>query len=299
VTDFGAVGGALLGLLALLLIVGAGVLVGAALGVEDPADLLLSVYVVAYAEVVGLSLLLSASGAFTRGALIGGVAVLFGIAAAVWVLTGARRIPRINIGRLRHLIATPQSLILAVGVGLAFAYVLALLLGTPPNGWDPLNYHLSRVAFWLQSHRVGYIEPTYDERLNLNPPNGEIGSAFALGVTHDEVVTGAVQFFAAVACAAAIVALARRVGLSAREGVFGALLFLSLPIVLLQASLSKNDLVVASLLLTAGFFVLGDRPRDATFAALATALAVGTKTHSTASSFSSCWPRSRDPFASE
>ena len=277
-TDFGAVSGALFGLLALLLIVGAGVLVSAMLGVEGPGSLLLTTYVVGYAEVVVLSLLLSLSGALTQGGLLGGVVALFAIAAAAWGLVGSPRLARIELRQLRPLVDTPQVLALAVAVAIALVYVLALLLGTPPNGWDPLNYHLPRVAFWLQSQRIGYVEPTYDERLNLNPPNGEIGSAFALGVTHDEVATGAVQFVAALACAITVAALARRIGLTVREAVFGALLFLTLPIVLLQASLSKNDLVVASLLLAAAYFVLGERRRDAALAAIATVLAVSTKT---------------------
>jgi Glycosyltransferase family 87 len=278
VKDFRGVGGALLGLLALLLIVGAGVLVSVEVRVEGAAALLLTVYVVGFAEVVGLSLLLSLSGALTRGGLVGGTALVFGIAAAVWVWKGMRPFPRIELRRLQRLVDTPQSLALAVAATVALGYVLALLLGTPPNGWDPLNYHLSRVAFWLQSHRIGYIEPAYDERMNLNLPNGEIGSAFALGVTRNEMTTGLVQFFAALASAVAVAGLARRIGMSAREAAFGALLFLTLPIVILQASLSKNDLVVASLLLVAAYFLLGDRRRDAALAALATALAVGTKT---------------------
>ena len=154
---------------------------------------------------------------------------------------------------------------------------MALILGTPPNGWDPLNYHLPRAAFWLQSHRIGYIEPTYDARLNFNPPNGEIGLAFVLAVTRNEMLVGFVQFFAGLACGVGVYALARRLDLSRVEAAFGSLLFLSLPIVLLQASLSKNDLVVASFLVAATVFVLGNRRRDIGLAALATALAVGTK----------------------
>src|SRR6478736_3424356 len=107
-TDFAGVSAALLGLLALLLIVGAGVLVGATLRVEGPAALVLTVYVVGYAEVVALSLFLSLSEALTRVALIAGVMILAGIAVAVWVLTGMRRLPRIDLRPLRGLIAAPQ-----------------------------------------------------------------------------------------------------------------------------------------------------------------------------------------------
>lgn len=266
--------GALLGVLALLLILGGGALVSAALRREGLVATALTIYVVGWTVIVALSLLLSASRALTQGALVAGAVVFFVLALGMWGLVGA---PRPALARISG-IGAPASAALAVVVALAFAYVLALIFGTPPNGWDPLNYHLARVAFWLQSHRIGYIEPTYDERLDLNPPNAEIGAAFALGVTHNELFVGLVQYFAALASSAAVFGLGRRVGLTVPEGVFGALLFLSLPIVALQASLAKNDLVVASLLLAAAYFVLGNTRRDLGLALLATALAVGTKT---------------------
>src|SRR5512133_3427202 len=181
------VSGALFGLSALLLVVGAGSLVAAML-------------------------------------LIAGVVLLFLGAAGAWILLGAPRLHRIDLGSLKRVLDSRLCLVLAVAVAIGLAYVLALLLGTPPNGWDPLNYHLARVAFWLQAKRVGYIEPTYDERLNLNLPNAEIGSGFALGITHDEVFTGVVQFVAALMCAVAVFGIARRIGLARREAAFGALL---------------------------------------------------------------------------
>ncbi len=168
-------------------------------------------------------------------------------------------------------------LVLALVVGLALAYVVALILGTPPNGWDPLNYHLARAAFWLQSARIGYIDAAYDERLNFNPPNAEIGMAFALAVTRNEVSVGLVQFFATLACAVGVFALARRYGLGRPEAGFASLLFLTLPIVFLQASGAKNDIVVASFLMSATVFILGRSRAEHGLGALSLAVAVGTK----------------------
>ena len=234
--------------------------------------LLLAGYVVAFAEVVALSLLLSISDSLTRGSLVAGTVLLFVVALGVWLLAGRPRPPR-----LRR--ATFSRPIVAIGaiVVLAFGYVLALVLVTPPNGWDPLNYHLARAAFWLQAGHVGYIGNAYDQRLNFNPPNGEIGMSFALGVTRHETAADFVQFFAALACAVAVYALARRLGLDKPEALFGALLFLTLPIVLLQASGAENDVVVASFVLAACVFVLGSSRAELALAAVATALAIGTK----------------------
>ena len=205
--------GTLIGVVVLVLLTGTGALVAAALGARMSPEFALTTYVVGFAEVVVLFLFLSAFRGVSQASLIAGVCMLFVAGLGIWLVGGARRPGSLGTGAVRVLASSRPVLALAIVVLLGLGYVLALIFGTAPNGWDPLNYHLARAAFWLQSGRIEYIEPTYDERLNLNPPNGEIGSAFALGTTHEESLVGLVQFFAALACAGSVFVLARRVGL--------------------------------------------------------------------------------------
>ena len=173
--------------------------------------------------------------------------------------------------------AAPELLVLAVGTGLAVGYVATLIVGTPPNNWDSLSYHLARAAFWSQGNQVGYIADVYDGRLNANLPNSEIALTLVLEVGRNERLAGFVQFAAALSIAVGVFALARKLGLSRSQASFGGLLVLTLPIVLLQASTTQNDLVAASFLVAATVFLLGDTRRELVLAAVATALAVGTK----------------------
>jgi hypothetical protein len=263
--------------LALTLLSATGLLVSAMLRIRRPGELILAVYVVASAEVVGLFVFLSAFGAVTRGALVTGLVLMFGAALAAWMLGRYERLPSLPRRPFADLSERAPFMVLAVVVGLGLAYIIALIVGTPPNGWDPANYHLARAGFWLQSGGLGYIRDAYDQRLNFNPPNGEIGFAFVLGVTQEENLVGFVQFFAALACAVGIFALARRSGLQRAEAVFGGLVFLSLPLVALQSSGAKNDLIVASYLVGAALFLPADSRREIALGSVATALAVGTK----------------------
>ena len=267
----------MLGFLALALLLATGLVVTAALGIRRFAELALAVYVVASAGVVGLFVLLSAFDAVTRGALIVGLMAVFVSALAVWVLAGIDRRPLLPCRPFADLRERGALVALAVAVALGLAYVVALIAATPPNGWDPTNYHLARAGFWLQSGGVGYIANAYDQRLNFNPPNGEIEFAFVLGITRDENLVGFVQFFAAIASAIGVFALARRIGLRRPEAAFGGLAFLSLPLILLQSSGAKNDLVVASYLVAAALFLLGGSRREIALGSVATALAIGTK----------------------
>lgn len=269
--------GPLLAALAVTLSAETGLLVAAVLRLRGLPQLVLGAYVIAFAEIVGLTLFLSAFGAVTRSAILVGLAGIFAAAVAAWFLVGAprpARVPARSVGSLRN---TPALLVLALTTGLALMYVVALLVGTHPNNWDSMTYHLARAALWSQNDSVGYIPDVYDERLNANPPNAEIAQTLLLEVGQNERVTGLVQFAAALAIAVAVFALARTLDLSRRQAAFGALLILMLPIVLLQASTTQNDLVAASFLMASAVFLVGTSGRDVTLGALATALAIGTK----------------------
>jgi hypothetical protein len=265
--------GPLLGIAAVALVASTGLFAALCLGIRTRAEIALAAYIVGFAEVVGLALFVSAFDDFRRRTMFAAFALLFVAAAALWVLRGSPRPPP------RPPATRPPAVvvILAAFVALALAYVFALIVGTPPNGWDPLNYHLARAAFWIQAHHVGYIANAYDQRLNFNPPNAEIAISTALALTRNERAAGFIQFFALLACGAGTFALARRLGRSAREALFGGLLLILAPIVLLQSSGSKNDIVVASFLLAAAVFVLGRSRGELVLAGLATALAVGAK----------------------
>ena len=275
--DFAAVGGVLLGATVLLVVAGTGVVVAAALRITNVGQLVLAAYVVGFADVVALSLFLSLFGEMTRAMLVAGSLTVFAAATGIWLLVGAPRPPRLPPRALGSLERSRPVLVLAVAVGGALMYVAVLILRTPPNGWDQLNYQLARAAFWAQDGRIGYVDSAYDQRINIYPPDGEAAFAFVLSVTRNEVFAALVQFAAALACAVGAFVFSRRLRIRREEAAFGSLLFLTLPIVLLQASTTKNDLVVASFLVAAAVFLLGDSRREIGLAALATALAVGTK----------------------
>jgi len=263
-------------MLGLALIAGSGLLLASFVRVRGFAEFVVASYVIAFAEIVGLVLLLSAFAELTRTALLIGSLALLAAALGVKLLTGGDPARTPGFPAVQVLQESRAVLVLGGIVGFAFTYALALILGTPPNGWDQLNYHLARAALWLEEG-VGYIGAAYDERLNIYPPNGEIPFSYLLGTTGIETTAALAQFGATLACAAGVFALSRRFGLDVLEAAFGALLFASLPVVILQSTTTKNDLIVASLLVSAAVMLLGDSRSAVTVGSLACALAVGAK----------------------
>ena len=270
--------GTLLGVLVFVLVASTGLAAAASLRPDSLVKLLLAAYVMAVAEIVALVVLLSPLHAVQRPVLLVGLTLFSAGAVGFWWREGRPRPPGTGARHVWRLLEqSPPLALLALVVAAAFGYVVALIVGTPPNNWDSMTYHLARAAFWHQNESVGYLAGAYDGRLNANPPNSESVLTFLLELTREERLTGFLQFGAAIVCFLAVAALARRLGLSDREAIFGGLLFLTLPLVVLQASTTQNDLVVASLLLCATVFLLGETRRELGLAGLATALAVGVK----------------------
>jgi hypothetical protein len=82
-----------------------------------------------------------------------------------------------------------------------------------------------------------------------------------------------------IAMTVGVFGIARRLGVEKLEALFAALLFTTLPVVVLQPSGALNDLVVGSFLVICVYFCLGGRTVDAVLAGLALALAFGTKAY--------------------
>ena len=257
------------------LVLGTAGLVAACLRLEG-AVLLVAVYVLAAAEVVGSTELLS----LVHGVRADGYLAVQAAAAAavlvVWLRRGRPRpaLPRVRLAALRR---DPILLFLGAAVAAAVAYELFLTLVVPPNNWDALAYHLSRAAAWYQQHAVGWIAGAHTDRQNVFPPNAEMEILSTFVFVHGDRLAALPQLFAQLALLPSIYLTSLRIGFDRRGAAFAALLTLTLTEVALQATTTQNDLVVASFVVCAVALLLGRERRELPVAAMALGLAVGTK----------------------
>jgi len=251
----------------------------ACLRLAGVVSFLLAAYVIAFSEVVVVSLLLSPGHWLTQTGLLSTLYGVWFVALLVWWVLGLPKPPPFGpvVRSAREALRDPVLLVLAVALTGALCYLVALIVGTAPNVYDVLWYHLARAAFWKQQHAVAYIAGANDNRLNAFPPNAEIANAFTMILGRTERFVGFVQLAALGATAVAVGGVARRIGFSARQALFGTLLFATLPVVFLQASTALNDLVLASFLACCAYFLLSWSPANAALAALSLGLALGTK----------------------
>ena len=248
--------------------------VAAALRPRGAVAFLLAAYLVAWAEVVVLLALLSPLQLVRRPIVVGSTVALLGVALAVWRAAGRPRPPAVR-SRLRAALQDRVLAAFAVVVALGFAYLVALALFTPANSWDAMWVWLARAAFWKQQHAIGYVDDV--TVLNAYPPVASIGDLYAMVVASSERFVTLVALGSFAGTAVAVVGIARRLGRDRRSALFAALLFATLPVVVLQASGALVDLPVASFLTAGVYFALGERRSELALAAVAFALAVGAK----------------------
>lgn len=197
------------------------------------------------------------------------------------ILVG-RRIRRGELTlRLRPSMDLPlmERLILAAVALLVLLTILVALI-SPPNTWDVVDYHMPRVMQWIQRGNLDYHPTHYCVQL-FYPPFAE------WVILHFHLLAGTDRFSNLVQCVAFVGCIitssyvAELLGAGRRGQWIAALLCATLPMAVLAASGSKNDLVSACWLLIAGAFALSLRQSygrmTMAYLGLASGLAILTK----------------------
>jgi hypothetical protein len=174
----------------------------------------------------------------------------------------------------------------------AVAFLVALFLGItvwnllwgwflPPREWDVLNYHLTIMAAFYQSHSVFPIpSPIYWVR--TYPINGELVQLWVLAAVGVDKVVDWAFVPSIIGGAVAVYGLGRRLGAKPAAAVFGACVMAFAPRMLLQQTDMMNDALFAAWAAMALYMILGipvsddgERRRQIRWSALGAAAGAG------------------------
>lgn len=170
----------------------------------------------------------------------------------------------------------------------AMAIIALVLCATavlaPPNTWDVLTCHLSRVSHWLQNGNVTHF-PTHFTQELYQPPFTEFAMAHLVALSGTDRLTNLVSWGAWVAGAATVSLLARELGATSRGQLVAAVFWITLPMGILQATSSKSDTSVSLWLTIFVYFALrasrnddaSARVQDCAYAGAALGLALLSK----------------------
>jgi len=152
-------------------------------------------------------------------------------------------VPHMRFSRPRVLTA-----VLTVVAALPFLSILLLALGSaffnPPNNYDSYTYHLPRQVFWLQHANVAFYA-TNDLRQLMMAPFSEFVGAHLMALSNSDRWTNLVQFAALCVTFCGVSLLSERLGGNRAVQLLACLILLASPVVFMEASNTKNDMVVA------------------------------------------------------
>lgn len=151
--------------------------------------------------------------------------------------------------RVRALWAEPSrgQAALLLWVVLTLVVTGAVAIAAPPNNYDSMTYHMSRIAHWWADRSIAFY-PTHIQRQLYSGPLAEyaILQFFVLSGGADRLAN-LVQWFAFAGCAVAVSLLVRRLGGDRFAQTAAAFVVAVTPICILEATSTQNDLVCALL----------------------------------------------------
>ncbi|WP_159801368.1 glycosyltransferase family 39 protein [Flavobacterium sp. MK4S-17] len=125
----------------------------------------------------------------------------------------------------------------------------------PPNNWDSLSYHMSRIMFWLGNESVNHF-PTFILRHLYQPPLAEYYILNINLLNGNDYFANSVQWLFLLLTILASWSVLEYFKVSWNYKILNAFLIVTIPSVLLQASTTKNDIVCSFFIITSIYFCL-------------------------------------------
>jgi hypothetical protein len=278
-------GAALLAFSALLAL-SFGVAASLLMRVRDGAGLIVATMIAAAAQLVLLTEVLSIFSAWSSGPLIA-LQVISVVPVAFFAVRAEPGRPKLPArpawlslrGGWELVRSHPVEFLTFAIVGILLLVQLVLAWRVPPNNYDSMTYHLTRILFWLQDDSVRQFANA-TERQATFPVNAEIIQGWTMMLSGGERFIQLVQWTAQLGLIAFVFAAAKDFGYRRMHAGVAACAMLTMPIMVAQATSSQNDLIVGFFAAAAALFLLrGLRGDNSAYvpAAIAAGLVVGTK----------------------
>ena len=132
----------------------------------------------------------------------------------------------------------------------------------PPNNWDSMTYHMSRVMHWIKNQSVNFYPTSNQRQLFLNPW-AEFAILHLQLLNHGDLLANSVQFICMIGSILGVSLIAKELKSSIRGQIMSAVICATIPMAILQGSSTQNDGVVAFWLVCLVYFgfLLKKNPR--------------------------------------
>ena len=217
---------------------------------------LLSAFVVWGLLITGITEFLSLFNFFTIASVLG--VWLFLNFISIFVYLRVYSLPVLDLFRFtKEQLKMRSRFLLFVLMSVIFIVVIIGLIAilSPPNNWDSMDYHLSRVVHWIQNHSIKHYPTSYTPQLYQNPWSEYVILHFQI-LTGGDYLANFVQWFSMVGSIIGISLIAQQLGANFNGQIFAAVFVATIPMGILQASNTQNDYVLAFWLVCLAHFIL-------------------------------------------
>lgn len=182
---------------------------------------------------------------------------IIGLSVALGVLWGRERSLRLPKVRFPENIVE-RIFILGIILILLITAIVAWL--TPPQTWDSLNYHMSRVAHWAQNQSVKTYA-TGIEIQNSIPPGAELGMLHLYVLGGGDRYVNFVEWFAMLGSLVGVSLVAKKLGANRNGQIISIVFAATIPMGIVQASSTLTDYVVAFWMICIAVEILSLQPK--------------------------------------
>jgi hypothetical protein len=146
-----------------------------------------------------------------------------------------------------------KGLLYAAGVIVALVGITALV--APPSNLDAMSYHMTRAAMWICNHNVGFF-PTANYTQLIYGAFAEYSMMHTMLLWGNDRFVNMVQFFSFAGCAIAVSHITKLLGGSRRAQAIAAVISITIPEGILEASGPMNTYTSCFWIATATAFLL-------------------------------------------
>lgn len=171
----------------------------------------------------------------------------------------------------------PSKLEVLISIILVIQILTLIMIAfiAPPNTWDAMTYHMSRIEHWIVNRNVEHYPTSTFRQLYISPFAEYLILQFRI-LTNTDYFSNSIQLFAYFGTAISISKIASTLGYKVRTQFAIVIFFLSMPSAILQATSTQTDLLAAMYVCMTVYFIL-QNPSNAYWTGIALSIAVLTK----------------------
>jgi len=150
---------------------------------------------------------------------------------------------------------SPFLIILLAGMAFVVVTVGLIALIAPPNNWDSMTYHMSRVVHWIQNRSVRFY-PTHIPTQLYHNPWAEFAIMNLQALSGGDRFANLVQWYSMLGSIVGVTVIAEQLGADLRGQIFAAVIAATIPEGILEASSTQNDYVTSFWILCLSHYVI-------------------------------------------